>query len=90
MSYAEATQKLEEMGLQAEAWLHEVRRIVVQMDIILDEIPPEQAAAARALEAALIELVDDAGDDDDDGAGACGQCESDNESNTVGPTSVLP
>ena len=90
VSYAEATQKLEEMGLRAKAWLHEVRHVCTQMELILEEIPPEQAAAARALEAALIELVDDAGDDDDDGAGACGQCESDNESNTVGPTSVLP
>ena len=38
------------MGLQAESWLHEVGRICTQMDIILDEISPEQAAAdcARA------------------------------------------
>ena len=35
VSYAEATQKLEEMGLQAEAWLHEVRRVCTQMDIII-------------------------------------------------------
>ena len=92
MSYAEATQKLEEMGLQAEAWLHEVRRVVVQMDLIMDEIPPEQAAAARALQAALIELIDDAGDDDDDGAEACGECESDVESdvNTPRPTGAIP
>ena len=65
VSYAEATQKLEEMGLRAEAWLHEVRHVCTQMELILEEIPPEQAAAARALQAALIELVDDAGDDDD-------------------------
>eukprot|EP00966_Prymnesium_polylepis_P177621 4113592-Prymnesium_polylepis.1 len=45
VSYTEAAQKLEEMGLQSEAWLHEVRRVCVQMDIILDEIPLEQAAA---------------------------------------------
>jgi hypothetical protein len=35
VSYAEATQKLEEMGLQAEAWLHEVRRVCTQMDIVI-------------------------------------------------------
>ena len=89
VSYAEATQKLEEMGLQAEAWLHEVRRVVVQMDLILEENPPEQAAAARALQAALIELVDDAGDDDDDGAEACGECEPDVESNVPRPTGAI-
>ena len=83
VTYAEATKQLEEMGLQAEAWLHEVRRVSTQMDIILDDIPPEQQAAARALQAALIEMLDDAGDDDgDDGddANVCGQCESDDES----------
>eukprot|EP00966_Prymnesium_polylepis_P328486 7384285-Prymnesium_polylepis.1 len=89
LSYAEATQKLEEMGLQAEAWLHEVRRVCTQMDLILEEIPPEQAAAARALQAALIELVDDAGDDDDDGAEACGECEPDVESNVPRPTGAI-
>ena len=35
VSYAEATQKLEEMGLQAEVWLHEVRRVCTQMDIVI-------------------------------------------------------
>ena len=35
VSYVEATQKLEEMGLQAEAWLHEVRRVCTQMDIVI-------------------------------------------------------
>eukprot|EP00966_Prymnesium_polylepis_P275070 6355918-Prymnesium_polylepis.1 len=69
------------MGLQAAAWLHEVRRVCTQMDIIIDEMSSEQAAAARALQAAMIEMLDDAGDDDDDdGAGACQQCESDDES----------
>ena len=68
VSYAEATQKLEDMGLPAEAWLHEVRRIVVQMDIILDEIPPEQRAAALALQSALMEMVADGADGDDDDA----------------------
>eukprot|EP00966_Prymnesium_polylepis_P011105 255303-Prymnesium_polylepis.1 len=66
VSYSEAAAKLEEMGLQAEAWLHEVRRIVVQMEIILDEIPPEHAAAAQALQLALIEMLDE-GEDQDEG-----------------------
>eukprot|EP00966_Prymnesium_polylepis_P312215 7214122-Prymnesium_polylepis.1 len=77
VSYAEATQKLEEMGLPAEAWLHEVRRFCIQMDVILDEIPDEHVAAARALQAALLDLLDDAGDDDDDDddSGAREECE---------------
>ena len=77
VSYDEATRRLEEMGLQAEAWLHEVRRVCVQMDIILDEIPLEQAAAVRALQAALIEMLDDAGEaaDDDQSGESCEPCE---------------
>lgn len=77
VSYFEATQKLEEMGLQAEAWLHEVRRIVTQMDIILDEMPPEHAAAARALQSALIEMVAEAevADEGEEG-GECEACEA--------------
>ena len=39
VSYATATQRLEEMGFQSKAWLHELRTIVTQMDIILDCIP---------------------------------------------------
>ena len=64
--------------MQAEVWLHEVRRVCMQMDIILDEIPPEHAAATRALQAALVELVDDArsDDDDDERDGVCEPCES--------------
>ena len=38
VSYATATQRLEEMGLQSKAWLHELRTIVTQMDIILDSM----------------------------------------------------
>ena len=45
VSYAAATQRLEEMGLQSEAWLHELRTIVTQMDIILDCIPSVQVDA---------------------------------------------
>jgi len=76
VSYAEATQKLEETGLQAEAWLHEVRRIVTQMDIILNEIPLEQAAAAQALRMALMEMVDEAGDEEEGEEGeTCARCE---------------
>eukprot|EP00966_Prymnesium_polylepis_P089348 2068589-Prymnesium_polylepis.1 len=73
VSYAEAAQKLEEMGLQAEAWLHEVRRVVFQMDLLVEEIPPEHAAAARALQEALIEMVVEAEDEDeaDDGEPVC-------------------
>ena len=36
VSYATATQRLEEMGLQNESWLHELRTVVTQMDIIFD------------------------------------------------------
>ena len=53
MSYAEAVQKLEEMGLESDAWLHEVRKIITQMDIILEGIPPEQVDAVRALQEVL-------------------------------------
>jgi hypothetical protein len=77
VSYTEAVQKLEEMGLRSETWLHEVRRICTQMDIILDDIPSEHAAAARALQAALVEMLDDAGeaDDDDQSGESCEPCE---------------
>ena len=50
VSYATATQRLEEMGLQSEAWLHELRAVVTQMDIILDSIPSVQVDAVRALQ----------------------------------------
>ena len=53
VSYAEAVQKLEEMGLESDAWLHEVRKIITQMDIILEGIPPEQVDAVRALQEVL-------------------------------------
>ena len=79
VTYAEATQKLEEMGLEAEAWLHEVRRIVTQMDIILDEIPPEHAAAARALQSALLDMIVEAEDEDDEteeGEPVCEPCDT--------------
>jgi hypothetical protein len=81
VSYVEATQKLEQMGLEAEAWLHEVRRIITQMDVILGEIPPEHAPAARALQEALMEMVGDAEDEDESGGEGeegevCESCES--------------
>jgi len=50
VSYATATQRLEEMGLQSEAWWHELRTVVTQMDIILDSIPSVQVDAVRALQ----------------------------------------
>ena len=47
--YTEAVQQLEEMGLEAEAWLSEVRRIlIVQADVILMNMPEEHAHARRA------------------------------------------
>ena len=42
------------------------------MDIILDEIPPEHAAAAQALQSALIELLDQ-GEGEGDGEGEEGE-----------------
>ena len=79
VSYDEAVQRLENQGLDAELWLHEVRRIITQADVIMAGVPPEHAAAARALQEALIELVGDAGDDDDEAgdAAACEACEPD-------------
>ena len=76
-SYDEAVQKLEEMGLEAEAWLSEVRRIIVQADIILANVPEEHAHAARALQEALIELMGEADDEhaDAEEPAACEACE---------------
>lgn len=88
MSYAEATNKLEEMGLQAEAWLHEVRRIVVQMDLILEEIPQEHAIAARALQEAMMELVAEAEDEDETTCEACDTDEPTVEEPTVADPTV--
>ena len=81
VSYPEAMHRLEEMGLQADAWLHEVCRITTQMDIIVDSIPSEHAAVARALQLALMEMVEEAGDGDeddaeDDAAEECAACEA--------------
>ena len=45
------------------------------MEIILDEIPPEQAAAARALQEALMEMLDEAeGEDEGEEGEACEPC----------------
>ena len=57
VSYATATQRLEEMGLQSEAWLHELRTIVTQMDIILDSIPSVQVGAVSALQDAMLAIL---------------------------------
>eukprot|EP00966_Prymnesium_polylepis_P333318 7388790-Prymnesium_polylepis.1 len=75
MSYAEATQKLEDMGLQAEAWLQEVRSIITQMDVILSEIPEEQQVAVSAMQEALMEMIGEAEGDDEAEDGDGGQCE---------------
>ena len=53
-TYAEATQQLEEQGLQSEVWLHEVRKIITQADVVLSDVPDHHAHAARALQEALI------------------------------------
>ena len=50
VSYEEATRRLDEMGLDSEAWLHEVRTIITQMDVILADFPEEHAPAVRALQ----------------------------------------
>ena len=56
-----------------------MQRIITQADVIRAEVPPEHAAAARALQEALMELVgeaDDDGDDSDEPVPApCGECE---------------
>ena len=57
VSYATATQRLEEMGLQSEAWLHELRAVVTQMDIILDSIPSVQVDAVSALQDAMLAIL---------------------------------
>ena len=57
VSYATATQRLEEMGLQSEAWWHELRTVVTQMDIILDSIPSVQVDAVRALQDAMLAIL---------------------------------
>ena len=46
----EIRQQRDEALLQQEAWLHEVRTIIEQSDQILSEMPPQHAAAARALQ----------------------------------------
>eukprot|EP00964_Phaeocystis_antarctica_P064300 scaffold38668_cov90-Phaeocystis_antarctica.AAC.2 len=56
VSYATATQRLEKMGLQSEAWLHELRTIVTQMDIIFDSIQSVQVDAVRALQDAMLAI----------------------------------
>ena len=72
VSYATATQRLEEMGLQSEAWLHELRTIVTQMDIILDCIPSVQVDAVSALQDAMLAiLVNAEGEDTARRAPAC-------------------
>ena len=64
VSYAAATQRLEEMGLQSEAWLHELRTIVTQMDIILDCIPSVQVDAVSALQDAMLAILVNAESED--------------------------
>jgi hypothetical protein len=76
VSYAEAVQRLEQTGLEAEAWLFEVRTIVSQMDIIISEIPPEHATVARVLQEALMGLLGEAEGDSDgeEGEPECEPC----------------
>ena len=84
VSYPEALAQIDELNLQKEAWLHEVKTLIEQADQIVSEMPPQHATAARALQDALIELVgeaelpglDDADSDDgsDDGE-VCEPCE---------------
>ena len=76
VSYAEAVQRLEQTGLEAEAWLFEVRTIVLQMDIIIAEIPPEHATVALVLQEALMGLLGEAEGDSDgeEGEPECEPC----------------
>jgi len=84
VSYAAATQRLEEMGLQSEMWLHELRTIVTQMDAILEDIPSEQVDAVRALQQAMLEMLvsaegeeggEEGGDEGEEGEPTCVPCE---------------
>ena len=68
VSYATATQRLEEMGLQSEAWLHELR---TQMDIILDSIPSVQVGAVSALQDAMLAILVNAEGEDTASAATC-------------------
>ena len=64
----EAMQQRDEAVLQKETWLQEVRTLVEQSDAIISEMPTQHAAAARALQDALIDLVGE-GDDQEDNDG---------------------
>ena len=75
VSYSDAVAQLEEQGLKSEAWLHEVRRVITQADVIVAALPPEHAPAVVALQDALMQLLADADDDDDaDADEACSPC----------------
>ena len=78
VSYDEAVQQRDEAVLQKEAWLQEVRTLVEQSDAIVSEMPTQHAAAARALQDAIIDLVGEAdeqdGDDGNEHAEACTPC----------------
>ena len=86
VSYVAATQRLAEMGLQSEMWLHELRTIVTQMDVILEDIPSEQVDAVRALQQAMLEMLvsadaegedggDEGGDEGEEDEPTCAPCE---------------
>ena len=59
-----------------------------QMDVILEEIPEEQRAAARALQEALMELVGEAEDDDEGEEGEEGEDACARQSRPIRPTST--
>ena len=84
VSYVAATQRLAEMGLQSEMWLHELRTIVTQMDVILEDIPLEQVDAVRALQQAMLEMLvsaegedgsEEGGDEGEEDEPTCAPCE---------------
>ena len=66
VSYAEAMAKLDEQGLQGKAWLHEVRRIIVQAYVIMAALPREHAPVVGALQEALMAMLAEADSDDAD------------------------
>eukprot|EP00966_Prymnesium_polylepis_P099130 2295882-Prymnesium_polylepis.1 len=75
------------MGLQSEAWLHEVCRIITQMDLIVAEVPLEHAPAARALQEALMEMIGEADAEDEAEEGElCESCEPAEPCNTAEQT----
>jgi hypothetical protein len=85
-NYREAIQQITELNMLSQAWLHEVRELINQCEMIIADLPMEHRAAARAMQEALVEMVGDAdeakdgdGNEGDDGGDGnvqpCAPCE---------------